>query len=165
MPYVTPVRRAELCKRLTGLITVLQTECPPPGPTPEILADVISSLTTGVPYESLPIQVKHATDELSVLVVALGNAVGDYNYLVTSLLDEFIIGGTISYTKVNMAVGIMDFVSFENFPVVAFMDNVEDTMAIKGIYRCVQLELYRRLAAPYEDIKAEENGDVYRTRT
>lgn len=30
-----------------------------------------------------------------------------------------------------------------------------------GVLECAKLELYRRLAAPYEDRKLEENGDVY----
>ena len=30
-----------------------------------------------------------------------------------------------------------------------------------GALECAKLELYRRLAAPYEDLKATENGDVY----
>ena len=30
-----------------------------------------------------------------------------------------------------------------------------------GILETMKLEMYRRLAAPYEDKKAEENGDVY----
>lgn len=29
-----------------------------------------------------------------------------------------------------------------------------------GLLECAKLELYRRYAAPYEDIKIEENGDV-----
>lgn len=29
-----------------------------------------------------------------------------------------------------------------------------------GVLECAKLELYRRLAAPYEDQKAFENGDV-----
>ena len=32
--------------------------------------------------------------------------------------------------------------------------------AIIGILECIKLELYRRVAAPYEDVKAAENGDV-----
>ncbi len=32
---------------------------------------------------------------------------------------------------------------------------------IVGVLECIKLELYRRVAAPYEDLKAEENGDVY----
>ena len=30
-----------------------------------------------------------------------------------------------------------------------------------GVLECAKLELYRRLAAPYEDLKIEDNGDVY----
>jgi hypothetical protein len=30
-----------------------------------------------------------------------------------------------------------------------------------GVLECAKLELYRRLAAPYEDRKIEANGDVY----
>lgn len=30
-----------------------------------------------------------------------------------------------------------------------------------GVLECVKLELYRRLAAIYEDQKCKENGDVY----
>ena len=30
-----------------------------------------------------------------------------------------------------------------------------------GILECAKLELYRRAAAPYENIKAKQNGDVY----
>jgi hypothetical protein len=30
-----------------------------------------------------------------------------------------------------------------------------------GILECAKLELYRRVAAPYENTKAKENGDVY----
>jgi len=32
---------------------------------------------------------------------------------------------------------------------------------IIGALECIKLELYRRVAAPYEDLKIEENGDVY----
>ena len=29
---------------------------------------------------------------------------------------------------------------------------------------CAKLELYRRVAAPYEDLKISEAGDVYQTK-
>ncbi len=32
---------------------------------------------------------------------------------------------------------------------------------IIGVLECAKLELYRRMVAPYEDTKKEENGDVY----
>ncbi len=30
-----------------------------------------------------------------------------------------------------------------------------------GVLECAKLELYRRVAAPYENDKIDENGDVY----
>ena len=30
-----------------------------------------------------------------------------------------------------------------------------------GVLECAKLELYRRIAVPYEDTKIAENGDVY----
>jgi hypothetical protein len=33
--------------------------------------------------------------------------------------------------------------------------------ALVGVLECAKLELYRRLAAPYEDALAKRNGDVY----
>jgi hypothetical protein len=34
-----------------------------------------------------------------------------------------------------------------------------------GALECAKIELYRRLAAPYEDEKRQETGDVYRATT
>ena len=34
-------------------------------------------------------------------------------------------------------------------------------VGVMGTLLCVALEFYRRVAAPYEDEKKEENGDVY----
>jgi hypothetical protein len=36
----------------------------------------------------------------------------------------------------------------------------ELTTELKGVARCIQLEIYRRIAAPYEEKKKEENGDI-----
>jgi len=36
-------------------------------------------------------------------------------------------------------------------------DHLNDAI---GILQCVQLELYRSIAGPYEDIKLEENGSI-----
>lgn len=59
---------------------------------------------------------------------------GILNYQVTVLVDRFIEQNGLSYTTVNAAIGALE---------------------------CAKLELYRRLAAPYEDQKINENGDVY----
>lgn len=58
---------------------------------------------------------------------------GELNYMVTRLVKNF-LDGPISYKDINEAVGVME---------------------------CAKLELYRRVAAPYENIKMQENGDVY----
>lgn len=64
---------------------------------------------------------------------------GELNYAVTRLVDEYLSGraerdGRLRYTHLNEAVGVLE---------------------------CAKLELYRRVAAPYEDEKREESGDVY----
>jgi len=34
-----------------------------------------------------------------------------------------------------------------------------------GVLECAKLELYRRIAVPYEDVKKEQSGDVYNIAT
>ena len=55
---------------------------------------------------------------------------GDYNYALTRLLAR---SRRLSYQQINMVIGVLE---------------------------CVKLELYRRLAAPYEDQKKDQNGDI-----
>lgn len=59
---------------------------------------------------------------------------GILNYIISSLLWRYMeeSGGT-TYDRLNTLVGVLE---------------------------CAKLELYRRIAAPYEDKKIEENGDV-----
>jgi hypothetical protein len=60
---------------------------------------------------------------------------GELNYLITKLLDDYLRRkGGIRYERLNEVVGVLE---------------------------CVKLEFYRRIAAPYEDGKKDENGDVY----
>lgn len=59
---------------------------------------------------------------------------GELNYLITDLVDAYIQKQGLSYSAVNEVVGALE---------------------------CAKLELYRRIAAPYEDQKATQNGDVY----
>lgn len=59
---------------------------------------------------------------------------GELNYFISIFLDEYLIKYGVTYTNINTLVGVLE---------------------------CVKLELYRRIAAPYEDKKKEENGEVY----
>lgn len=60
---------------------------------------------------------------------------GELNFAITSLVLDYANGlGNLSYITVNDVMGALE---------------------------CAKLELYRRLAAPYEDKKIQENGDVY----
>ena len=69
------------------------------------------------------------------------DAVGELNYAITRLVDEFLDDGKRTtpadgpgYAAYNAAIGVLE---------------------------CAKLELYRRLVAPYEDTKRLENGDVF----
>ena len=59
---------------------------------------------------------------------------GELNYLITTLVNEYIVQKGLKYATLNEVVGVLE---------------------------CAKLELYRRIAAPYEDCACEKNGDVY----
>lgn len=65
---------------------------------------------------------------------------GDYNYAICQLMMDLIRNTTTNgksgmcYNSLNAAIGVLE---------------------------CAKLELYRRVAAPYEDTKIAENGDVF----
>ena len=64
-------------------------------------------------------------------------AAGELNYAITRLVDEYLMQkGGIRYAHLNEVMGALE---------------------------CAKLELYRRVAAPYEDKKLNETGDVYRS--
>lgn len=62
------------------------------------------------------------------------HSAGDLNFLITSEIDEYLSYKGLCYDHINEVIGVLE---------------------------CAKLELYRRIAAPYEDQKIEENGDVY----
>jgi len=62
---------------------------------------------------------------------------GELNYAISRLVDAYLVRqGGIRYRRLNEVIGVLE---------------------------CAKLELYRRLAAPYEDRKREEAGEVYRS--
>lgn len=60
---------------------------------------------------------------------------GELNYLVTLLCDEYLNWHGLKYSHINDVIGVLE---------------------------CAKMEMYRRIAAPYEDQKINENGDVYK---
>ena len=59
---------------------------------------------------------------------------GELNYLMSQLVKSFLAENGVSYTSLNAVVGVLE---------------------------CLKLEVYRRLAVPYEEDKARMNGDVF----
>lgn len=64
---------------------------------------------------------------------------GELNYALTRMVDAYLLrqardAGRVRYSHLNEAIGVLE---------------------------CAKLELYRRVAAPYEDDKKTESGDVY----
>lgn len=59
---------------------------------------------------------------------------GELNYMISLLINSILKRVGVSYYNINALIGALE---------------------------CAKLELYRRVAAPYEDTKREQNGDVY----
>ncbi len=59
---------------------------------------------------------------------------GELNYLISTLMNEHLASYGTSYQIINELIGVLE---------------------------CAKLELYRRIAAPYEDDKIITNGDVF----
>lgn len=59
---------------------------------------------------------------------------GELNYAITEMMINYLNRKGVSYTNMNEVIGVLE---------------------------CAKLELYRRMTAPYEDMKIDENGDVY----
>jgi hypothetical protein len=74
-------------------------------------------------------------DPASRIQIAAGREprnTGELNYVITVAVQDY-LGDTLSYEKINAAIGVLE---------------------------CAKLELYRRVAAGYEDLKIIQNGDV-----
>lgn len=61
------------------------------------------------------------------------NVSGDLNYVISAIADR-LIERKPNYQKINSIIGVLE---------------------------CAKMELYRRIASPYEDFKRRTNGDVY----
>lgn len=80
----------------------------------------------------MPYIVENAREQLDD--GGLPNSAGELNYVISSIIDEYLSEYGKNYTNINEVIGVLE---------------------------CAKLELYRRVAAPYEDEKIDQNGDVY----
>lgn len=71
-------------------------------------------------------------DYMSVIADNIDNP-GDFNYVITCLMQDYLVKNGLNYQHLNNLLG-----------------------AIEG----AKLEMYRRIAASYEDKKIDQNGDV-----
>jgi len=76
-----------------------------------------------------------ALDSLATQAAAYGLSNGELNYLLTRLGLMYLDRHGKSYNTISDVIKAME---------------------------CAKLEFYRRVAAPYEDDKARQNGDVYK---
>ena len=61
---------------------------------------------------------------------------GELNFAITRLANRYVSHKGMSYDTINNLIGVLE---------------------------CVKMELYARIARPYEDKKISENGDAYDT--
>ena len=87
----------------------------------------------------MPYIIPEERDNLDPAIEALSRQLGSHaapgtmNYVITRILQS---QKPVTYLNINTQVGILE---------------------------CVKLELYRRIAVPYETAKIKQNGDVYET--
>lgn len=76
----------------------------------------------------------HELGNLLALIAKEGISNGELNYLITQLARGYLAKHGTTYNTISDVIKAME---------------------------CAKLEFYRRVAAPYEDQKIKENGDVY----
>ena len=85
-----------------------------------------------MPY--IPTEDRPAIDEHISAIEYL--SIGELNYAITSLIQDYLreVDNHMAYSDINEVIGVLE---------------------------CAKMELYRRIAVPYEERKIKENGDVY----
>ena len=88
-----------------------------------------------IPHEKREL-LQHSLASLAagIIVADQKDQAGVLNYCISALLNEVLKTNGISYRNINELIGVLE---------------------------CAKLELYRRVASPYEDEKIQSNGDVY----
>lgn len=98
-------------------------------------------------------QIDSLTQEIALNLSKLneeqGGADGLLNYTLTRFFNESFVAAR--YKDYNDIIGILESLK-SHFPSIASL----------GMLTCCQMEYYRKYAAPYEDLKEDENGKVLR---
>jgi hypothetical protein len=128
-------------------------------------------------------------EQLNTLKDDFPKSVGELNYCISKRIHRYFIDSQLNYTNLNRVIGILDTLKlftgsytcnyFNSKPTFCdalandlheliskyaqwskYETNEDLTFDIRGVLKCAELELYRQIAAPYEDIKKEQNGPV-----
>ena len=89
-----------------------------------------------MPYisEENRVALNEAILQLGAALSTMEGFAGNLNYSVSKIINNHLNHKGLNYANLNEIVGVLD---------------------------CIKMELYRRVAAPYEDLKIQQNGDVY----
>jgi hypothetical protein len=89
-----------------------------------------------MPYIEKKRREQFKQDEITAFVDGTTDifTVGDINYIITNVVNQYVKLKGLSYSSINDVIGILE---------------------------CAKMEFYRRVAVPYEEKKKELNGDVY----
>lgn len=71
--------------------------------------------------------------DVAILSLAYVSSTGDLNYIITKICHQYIQSFGLEYKSINEVIGVLE---------------------------CAKLELYRMIAAPYEDGKRKETGSI-----
>jgi hypothetical protein len=78
--------------------------------------------------------IKEIVEQLNISGITGFYPAGELNYIISKIVKDTLDRQGVRYKTINSVIGVLD---------------------------CCKMELYRRLASPYEDEKIKENGDVY----
>ena len=78
--------------------------------------------------------IDHYIEAITACLVGQDKIEGRFNYAISKIIAGGLKSEGTNYSNINKLIGVLE---------------------------CAKLELYRRIAEPYEDEKKEANGDVY----
>lgn len=82
----------------------------------------------------MPYISQYRREDLGGQIISKPQSAGELNFVISEMVNDYIQTYGLSYSTINEVIGMLE---------------------------CAKLELYRRVASPYEDKKIQQNGDVY----